>query len=77
MTKASADAPPLFPAFLKLGGRRVVLVGGGAVAAAKLGWLLRAGARVRVVAPEVRPEIERPGVEVERRSFEPRDLDDA
>jgi uroporphyrin-III C-methyltransferase/precorrin-2 dehydrogenase/sirohydrochlorin ferrochelatase len=78
---------PLFPLFLKLRGRRVLLVGGGAVAAGKLDALLAAGAEVVVVAPEIRPEIEvrpeigvRPqigagGVRVERRGFAPGDLD--
>ena len=43
---------PLFPVFLKLTGRKVVLVGGGAVATTKLGALLDAGATVTVVAPQ-------------------------
>lgn len=47
----------LLPLFLDLAGRRVLMVGGGPVAAAKLGPLLAAGADVRVVAPAVRPEI--------------------
>jgi len=67
----------VFPAFLKLESRRVVLVGGGRVAAGKLESLLQAGARVTVVAPEVRPELERPGVTIVRRPFEDADLDDA
>ena len=67
----------VFPAFLKLESRRVVLVGGGRVAAGKLEGLLQAGARVTVVAPDVRPELERPGVTIVRRPFEDADLDDA
>ncbi len=66
--------PELFPAFLKLAGRKVLLVGGGRVAAAKLEPLLAAGAQVRVVAPEIRPEIERPGVNTSRRPFAAGDL---
>jgi len=66
---------PLYPAFLKLEGRPVLLVGGGPVAASKLDGLLAAGAKVRVVAPEVRPEIAAAPVRVEQRSFEPSDLD--
>jgi uroporphyrin-III C-methyltransferase/precorrin-2 dehydrogenase/sirohydrochlorin ferrochelatase len=67
----------MFPAFLRLTGRRVVVVGGGPVAAGKLDALLEAGADVLVVAPDVRPEIEQRPVRVERRPFEDRDLDGA
>jgi uroporphyrin-III C-methyltransferase/precorrin-2 dehydrogenase/sirohydrochlorin ferrochelatase len=65
----------LFPAFLKLSGRPVLVVGAGPVAASKLAGLLEAGAVVTVVAPDVRPEIEASGVRIERRPFETRDLD--
>ncbi len=65
----------LFPIFLKLAGRTVLVVGGGRVAATKLDGLLAAGAGVRVVAPYVGGELERLGVAIERRPFEPRDLD--
>jgi len=41
----------LFPAFLKLAGRRCLVVGAGAIAEEKIGGLLRAGADIRVVAP--------------------------
>lgn len=67
----------MFPAFLNLRGRHVVVVGGGRVAAGKLDALLAAGADVTVVAPEVRPEIVRPGVTIVRRGFEDADLDGA
>lgn len=67
----------LFPVFLKLEGRAVVLVGGGTVARAKLPELMRAGARVTVVAPRVRPEISSSPVAVVPREFVPGDLDDA
>ncbi|MGB7220643.1 MAG: uroporphyrinogen-III C-methyltransferase [Vicinamibacterales bacterium] len=67
----------LMPLFLNLAGRDVVLVGAGRVAAGKLRQLLAAGARVRVVAPSVAPEIEEAGVDVVRRGFEPCDLDGA
>ena len=67
----------MYPAFLRLSGRRVVLVGGGKVAAGKLEGLLAAGAQVTVVAPEIAPELERADVKTERRPFAPRDLDGA
>jgi siroheme synthase-like protein len=71
------SAPSLFPTFLKLAGRPVLVVGGGGMAAAKLAALTGAGARVTVVAPEVRPEIEAAGVTVRRRPFTAEDLDGA
>src|SRR5262245_45288654 len=67
----------MYPVVLKLHGRRVVLVGGGKVAAGKLEGLLAAGAQVTVVAPEIRPELARSGVTLVRRAFEPADLDEA
>jgi len=68
----------VFPVFLKLAGRRVVVVGGGPMAAAKLRALVDAGARVTVIAPEVVPEIAAAAgdLEIVRRPFEPSDLDD-
>ena len=67
----------LFPAFLKLGSRPVVVVGGGPVAASKLAALLAAGARVTVVAPVIGDEIAAQPVRLERRPFRPGDLDEA
>jgi uroporphyrin-III C-methyltransferase/precorrin-2 dehydrogenase/sirohydrochlorin ferrochelatase len=71
----------LLPLFLNLAGRRVVLVGGGPVAAAKLRQLLAAAANVHVVSPAVVEDIERAGassaVTISRRAFAPSDLDEA
>jgi siroheme synthase-like protein len=67
----------VYPVFLKLAGRRVLLVGGGTVAAAKLDGLLAAGAQVTVVAPQISPALEREGVVLVRRPFRPDDLDGA
>jgi len=66
-----------FPAFLDLTSRKVVVVGGGPVAAGKIDSLLSAGARVTVVAPQIHPEIERADVEIVRREFRDEDLDGA
>jgi uroporphyrin-III C-methyltransferase/precorrin-2 dehydrogenase/sirohydrochlorin ferrochelatase len=65
----------LFPAFLKLDGRRVVIVGAGPVAASKIAALQAAGADILVVAPDVCAEVEAAaGVRVVRKRFEPSDL---
>jgi uroporphyrin-III C-methyltransferase/precorrin-2 dehydrogenase/sirohydrochlorin ferrochelatase len=47
----------LYPLFLKLSGRDVLVVGGGPVGAAKTRALVEAGARVTVVAPTLDPEL--------------------
>ena len=65
----------LFPTFLKMEGRRALLVGGGPVAAGKLRGLLDAGADVTVVAPAVLAEIAAAPVTTALRPFRPSDLD--
>ena len=60
-------ARQLFPTFLDLVGRRVVVVGGGPVAAGKAPRLLEAGAHVVVIAPEVVSTLEQLPVEIHRR----------
>ena len=54
-----ANRPGLagYPVNLLVRGRRVVVVGGGRIAARKIEPLLEAGARVEVVSPEVGAEI--------------------
>jgi len=74
---SSTASPSLFPVFLKLSGRRVVVVGAGPVAAGKIKSVLDAGAQVTVIAPEVVPELERPDLTLVRRAFRPADLDGA
>ncbi len=61
----------LYPLFLRLRGRRVLVVGAGSVGARKVRELLAAGADVRVVA--LAGELE--GVSVEHRAFVESDLD--
>jgi uroporphyrin-III C-methyltransferase/precorrin-2 dehydrogenase/sirohydrochlorin ferrochelatase len=65
----------LLPLFLKLDGRKVVVVGGGPVAASKAQALHDAGAHVTVVAPDVHADLER--FTVVRREFIDSDLDGA
>jgi uroporphyrin-III C-methyltransferase len=70
----------LLPIFLKLDGRRGLVVGAGAVALEKIGTLLRTGLRLRVVAPEAHPVIRQLAaedrIELVERPFESADLDD-
>lgn len=61
----------LYPLFLRLRDRRVLVVGGGTVGARKARELVDAGAQVVVVAKETTLE----GVEVHRRAFIESDLD--
>jgi len=66
--------PTLFPVFLKLAGRAVLLVGGGTVASSKLRGLQDAGARITVVSPVVSEAIAASGVRLRRRKFQTSDL---
>lgn len=72
---------PTYPVGLRLEGRLAVVAGGGQVAQRRIPGLLAAGARVRLVAPEVTPALEglaRAGeVEWLRRGFAEADLDGA
>jgi precorrin-2 dehydrogenase/sirohydrochlorin ferrochelatase len=60
-----------YPVVLLLEGRRVLVVGGGAVAASKVAGLVTAGALVHVVAPEVGDEVRAHPVTWEERAYEP------
>ena len=75
------DAFPPYPAGLLLGGRRVVVVGGGHVAQRRVPALIAAGALVELVSPVVTPAIEGLVGSGElvwhERGFEPQDLDGA
>jgi uroporphyrin-III C-methyltransferase / precorrin-2 dehydrogenase / sirohydrochlorin ferrochelatase len=68
---------PLLPLFVKLAGRDVLVVGGGAMAAVRVRQLAEAGARVTVVAPEVRDDVAAHAAEVRRRPFRGGDLEGA
>lgn len=69
------SSPELFPVFLRLTGRSVLLVGGGSVAASKLSGLQLSGAIVTVVAPSISRVIAESGAHLELRPFRPSDLD--
>ena len=67
----------LFPLFLDLNARPVLLVGGGSVARAKLAALREAGADLRIVAARVSGAFRRDaeGLVLHERPFAPADLD--
>jgi siroheme synthase-like protein len=69
----------LLPIFVKLAGRRCLLVGAGAVALQKIPSLLAAEATLRVIAPRIRPEISALAstgrIELIQREFSASDLD--
>ncbi|HEX4003084.1 MAG TPA: bifunctional precorrin-2 dehydrogenase/sirohydrochlorin ferrochelatase [Candidatus Acidoferrales bacterium] len=71
----------LFPAFLKLAGKRCVVVGAGPVAEEKIEGLLRAGADVRVTAPEatrrIRELARKKKLQWDERAFRASDLSGA
>ncbi|MFZ6003467.1 MAG: precorrin-2 dehydrogenase/sirohydrochlorin ferrochelatase family protein [Actinomycetota bacterium] len=65
---------PPYPVNLLVEGRRVLVVGGGSVAAAKVRGLLAAGAVVHVVAREVSHEVRDLGVTWDERAYERGDV---
>lgn len=77
----SEPSPTVFyPAFLDLTGRRCLVVGGGPVGTEKAQKLIEAGARVRLVSPEITPELQAlvdgGGIdEFFERGYEPGNLD--
>jgi uroporphyrin-III C-methyltransferase/precorrin-2 dehydrogenase/sirohydrochlorin ferrochelatase len=71
----------LYPLALRLRDRRVLVVGGGAVATRRVPALLAAGARVELVSPELTPAlqgyVDAGRITWAARRFEPADLDGA
>lgn len=66
------------PLFLRLAGQRVLVVGGGAIAARKITLLCRAGADVHIVAPELADEtrvlVDEHALEVSKRIYQIDDI---
>jgi len=71
----------LFPMFVKLEGKQILVVGAGKVGEPKIAGLLDTGAVIRVVSLDASPAVRewaRSGqIELELRSFNPADLDGA
>jgi siroheme synthase-like protein len=76
---SATEEPQLWPLFLKVARRTVLVVGAGVVAERKIRSLLDAQAHVRVVAPEASPEVQRLSqaglIDWRARRFEPQDAD--
>ncbi len=68
---------PGYPLLLDPTGRRVVVVGGGAVATRRVPPLVEAGALVEVIAPAVDPALAASGAVIHRREFSAGDLSGA
>jgi len=75
----SGNNPSLFPLFLKLEGKRCLVVGGGPIGLEKVESLLRCGPSLRVIAPHSVTRIQQLSAagEIEwlPRPFEPEDVD--
>ena len=67
----------LFPMFVKLAGRQCLVVGAGKVGEPKIGGLIEAGVRIRVVAREVSSQVRAWAgrIDLRIRSFTSNDLD--
>ena len=73
-----SEKDPAYPVFLRIEGKRALVVGGGPVGERKLKGLVESGASCVVVSPKVTPGIEAiigDRVEWRSRTFEPADLD--
>lgn len=76
-TNATSTDGELLPLFTRLSGRKVVVIGAGAAAAAKVRMLHRTGARITVVAPVVPRALARLAARTVERDVRAGDLDGA
>lgn len=73
--QAAPEQPLRFPLFLDLTGKKVVLVGGGTIAARRIGTLRLFGCEIVVIAPELKAKAE--GLTWLQRPYAPGDLEGA
>lgn len=64
----------LFPMFVDLSQKKIVVIGGGTIAARRIGTLMEFTDQVTVIAPEVKSEIMESGARVMLRAYEPEDV---
>ena len=81
MTERHRKTSAYYPAFIRIEGKMAVVVGGGEVALRKVEGLLAAGAKVRVIAPDLQPDLDalaqQGTVLLIRRGYRPGDLEGA
>src|SRR5881409_2817209 len=65
------------PLFLDMRGKRVLVVGGGNVATRRVARLAEAGAEITVVSPHITDELAQTSADMQRRPFDPRDVEGA
>ena len=79
--KNSGGLPGYYPIFLNINGKKCVVAGGGQVALRKVKTLLKYGAKVEVISPELCPELiklaENGELQVFQRGCQAKDLQDA
>ena len=72
---------PYYPVFLAVKDRSCVIIGGGTIAEGKIASLLECGAKIRMIAPEVTPGIQKLAdngtISLENRQYLEGDLDGA
>ena len=73
--QAAPERPPRFPLFLDLTGKKVVLVGGGTIAARRIGTLRIFGCDIVVIAPSLKGKAD--GITWLPRAYAPGDLEGA
>ena len=70
-----AQKPPKFPLFIDLAGKKVVLIGGGTIAARRIATLRLFGCDIEVIAPELKCSPD--GLSWKQRASAPGDLEGA
>ena len=74
LAEFDVQKPPRFPLFVSLLGKKVVIIGAGAIAARRIGVLQKFGADIHVIAPEFSQDINLSKICYQARSFQPEDI---
>ena len=75
VTKIKGDEMAYFPFFFELSGKKILIIGGGKIALEKIERLLEFGPDIKVIAPEILPQIEEnKNIKIEKRNYAPEDI---